>query len=720
MDAGAGNPLALIELHGVLTEEQRRGTEAVSEPLPPGVTLQRMFERRVSRLPKATRESLLVAAASFTPALEPVLAACAALGIDSGALEPAEVEGIVRISTERIEFGHPLLRGAVYQSANPPERRRAHRALSEHTDADSRSWHLATATIEPDTAVADELEATARRASERGAYTAAADALERASRLSEDAEARSRRLLAAGVAAATGGAYERGVALMELAKEIDDPSTRAAVRHRLGLATLNGGLGNSGDTYAMLTEEAERIAPIDPAAAAAIYADAGVAAAIAGNCPLVLESAERAADVLPPDADTPTRGQVHSILGHGLILRGRTAEGRDNLDVAGRLLAEIDPLSVAAQTIAFALGSRRCTGQERLLREEAESLERAAREAGAGGLFPYYGVLVADGAFRSGDWEATERGIAEAVEGAQESGQLASLAIALAVAARLHAAKGDEELARAEVARATEISERPGYGNPVVWGKAALAGLALAQGRVTDAIEDLELVQRLLEVGGLEDPLVVPWAPDLVEAYAAAGRMQDAARIAGIIGAQADRNGTPLAAALAAHCDGVVAEDSFAPAFERALDLHEEGEWPFERARTLLAFGARLHRARLRTEARERLRTALESFERLGANAWVERTNSELRAAGAVRRDPISDPDELTAQEVRVALAVARGATNREVAEELFLSPKTIEFHLGRVYRKLGIHSRTELAALAAEGRLEPGRSLGPTAKDAA
>jgi DNA-binding CsgD family transcriptional regulator len=177
---------------------------------------------------------------------------------------------------------------------------------------------------------------------------------------------------------------------------------------------------------------------------------------------------------------------------------------------------------------------------------------------------------------------------------------------------------------------------------------------------------------------------------------------------------RAERNGTPLARALAERCEGLVRDERLEEPFERALDLHAEANSPFEHARTLLAFGSRLHRARRRADARERLREALDSFERLGASPWAQRAQAELRAAGAVKRAPVGDPDELTGQEARVALAVARGATNREVAAELFLSPKTIEFHLGHVYRKLGIHSRTELAALAAKGRLEPGVSADP------
>jgi len=209
----------------------------------------------------------------------------------------------------------------------------------------------------------------------------------------------------------------------------------------------------------------------------------------------------------------------------------------------------------------------------------------------------------------------------------------------------------------------------------------------------------------LIEGTGLEEPVIVPWEPDLVEAYTRQGRADDARRVLARLERLADRTGSLVARAAAARCRGMV-DDDFEPAFITALALDDQRPMPFERARTLLAFGRRLHRARRRAEARERLREALGGFGQLGARAWAEQAEAELNAAGARRR---REPDDstLTPQELRVAAAVQRGASSRDIAADLFLSPKTVEFHLRQIYRKLGVHSRTQLIAALAE-RAQP------------
>jgi DNA-binding CsgD family transcriptional regulator len=203
---------------------------------------------------------------------------------------------------------------------------------------------------------------------------------------------------------------------------------------------------------------------------------------------------------------------------------------------------------------------------------------------------------------------------------------------------------------------------------------------------------------------------VIPWQPDLIETYLRLGRHDDAELALDAFGHVARKTERASALAAAARCRGLLAaEDGFEAEFEKALDLHGAAQMPFECARTELCLGECLRRARRRADARAPLRSALETFERLGASPWAERARSELAASGetARRRDPYA-AEELTPQELQVALVVARGATNREAGASLFLSPKTIEAHLGRVYRKLNVRSRTELAhLLGSEGALE-------------
>jgi DNA-binding CsgD family transcriptional regulator len=705
LDLTVGNPLALLALPPLLGEDQRSGLEPLERVPAPGGVLRDAFERRVAALPPDSRAALLVAAAGER-SLRPVVGACEELGIPRAALERAEADGIVSIGGDAIEFSHPLLRGVVYEGADPAERRRAHAALAKHSDGDARAWHLAEAALGPDAEAAAALEMAGVSATMRGAHSTATQAFERAALASEDGDARARLLLAAAVAAGMAAGYERAAALLEPVAEIEAGETRARIRHVLALVTLVGGSRPARANVEMLAAEAERVAAGDAALAALLWADAGLAAIVGGDCPTALSLSERAAAALPDGTVAEMRCHVHAVHGMGLALRGRTAEARAALDAAGELLPHAHPLSPSTQSISFALHARICTGQQRRLRDEALSLGAGGRDAGTIGLLPYYLLIAADAAYRLGDWDAAAREAGEAVAIADESGQRGPLAVALMVLARVHAARGEEAEARAAAGRGIEVAAPPGYRSAELWARGLLGFLELGLGRADEAIAELEATERLTAEAGLADPLIVPWAPDLAEAYARAGRDDDARRVAAALAERAEASGVPLALALAERCRGIAAEDGFDERFERALELHDGADAPFETARTELAYGSRLHRARRRVDARKRLRAALERFEQLGAAPWAERARAELRAAGAIRRSAVNDPDELTAQEMRVARAVAHGATNAEVAAELFLSPKTIEFHLGRVYRKLGIRSRTELASLAADGQL--------------
>jgi DNA-binding CsgD family transcriptional regulator len=372
---------------------------------------------------------------------------------------------------------------------------------------------------------------------------------------------------------------------------------------------------------------------------------------------------------------------------------------------AARCTDAVDPLAPAAQWLNVLLRARLAGGDLEGVGAECDDLSRRSRDAGA--LWPLAASLTvgAEADYRLGDWDAAVDGSAEAIRVARDSDQGVWAGYALVTRARLDAARGREEASRTAVRAALPIAEPIPAGRRFVY--AALGFLELGLDRIAEAIDALETVERAVASSGIDDQVLVPWGPDLVEAYARAGRGDDARRVMAMIEAVSARAGTAIVAAPVARCRGLL-DEAFPDHFAEALRLHDARPMPFERARTLLAYGRRLHRARRRGEARERLDEALAGFERLGAEPWAAQARAELRAAGA-RRGPARRPG-LTPQERRVASAAARGATNREIAAELFLTPKTIEFHLGNVYRKLGVRSRTELAARLAAQTAPPSR----------
>lgn len=707
VEVAHGNPLALLELPTLLTEDQRRGLAPITTSLVPGSGLRRAFEQRLGRLSPAARTVALLAAASSGTAAAPVVAACRELGVELDAIDEAEVAHVLVAGADHLTLVHPLLRGVILAAASGPDRRRAHAALARHTDPDARAWHLAAASVGPSAEAADALDEAGWRAVARGAHMAAADAFDRSASLTDDPVARQQRRMVAAVESGFGGEYERAaVNLDEIAAQAD-PQLALAARHLQALVCLVGGIRPVLENCDALERDALEVSADLPELGASMFADAAMVAIVGGDARRALAAAEEAERVLPVGAAALTRCQVAAMRGMALALRGEPTLARKSLEAASALLGEIDALSPAAGSVSFGLHGWICLGEEARLRDEVLALGGEVRIAGARGLLPHYLLVAADAALRLGRWEEARAEVDEAIEIAELCGQRGPLAAALVVRARLRAATGDDAGARADAALVTDLARHAGYTTSALGARAALGFLELGLGRIPEALDVLERVAQDAERAGIADPLTILWMPDLVEVFCRAGRSDEALRLVDTMEVRAADGAVPLAGALAARCRGLVG-DEFDARFGEALALHERAGAPFERARTLLAYGARLHRARRRLDARERLREALAVFDGLGAAPWAERARAELRAAGAIRRMAAGDPDELTAQEARIALAVARGATNREVAAELYISPKTVEFHLGRVYRKLGLRSRTELAALVAEGALEP------------
>ncbi|MEZ5102356.1 MAG: AAA family ATPase [Thermoleophilia bacterium] len=693
--AAAGSPLALVELPGTLTDDERAGRAPLATPLRPGRRLQQVFDGHIAALPGATRLALAIAAASGSEGLRPVAAACARAGVELDALLPAEAIGIVRLGDDRVRFSHPLARGAAYHDAPADDRRRAHRALAAIETGAAAAWHPAAAAVGPDAEAAAALEAVAAEAAARRGYAVAADALERAGRLTGEPDAAAARFLGAAHAALAAGRGEQALrALAELHHCAPAGPLAVEAAHLRGIGELWG--GHVGRASEQLEAVAEPLAAPAPEHAARILADAAVAATVAGACVRALALAERAHALLDEAAGPQTRAPVLAILAWSLVLRGRTDEARPILHEVERLAADVDPFSPAAQSLLLALNVRLPFEEHVRAFEESAALVEAARNAGALGVLPMLLQVVVDSGQRLGRWAGLHELASEGIALAQETGQRGPRAQLLLTRARLDAATGDEAGCREALARARTIVEPAGIGSLLTFACAVEGFLELGLGRVDEAIAALEEVERVTLEHGLEEPTLVPWAPDLVEAYVRAGRADDARRVADLLGRQAALVGTRSAGALAARTAGLVADDFDAP-FAEALACHDVTPLPFERARTLLAYGSRLHRARRRVEARERLREARAILADLGAAPWLARCDAELAAAGA--RERPSAGNELTSQELAVARAAAGGATTREIAAALFLSPKTVEFHLGRVYRKLGVRSRAALAA---------------------
>jgi DNA-binding CsgD family transcriptional regulator len=341
------------------------------------------------------------------------------------------------------------------------------------------------------------------------------------------------------------------------------------------------------------------------------------------------------------------------------------------------------------------------TGEYQGALGNCENTIAASRERGAAAPLQMALGQRAELKRRLGDWVQARADAEESIRLAHETGQAVQGFYPYVIQLRLEAALGlDGALSRVDEMHAIATAAK--LGSVLAYLSAGELLAALTSGDVAKAVERGRHTRDLLDEQGMRDPSVIQWRADFVEALVRASETDEAAAETRIFSEQAAPTEQAWANAAAARCRGLTAdEESFAGAFEQALEWHARGADPFERARTELAYGERLRRAQRPSEARGHLRAALEVFEALEAEPWARKVRGELRASGAAAppsRAPVSR--ELTAQELEVALIVGGGATNREAAASLFLSPKTVEAHLGRIYRKLGVRSRTELAAL--------------------
>ena len=704
VDGCAGNPLALIELAGALTAPQLTGAAPLPDPLPVGPHLEQALLRPLEDLPEPTRRALLLAATE-NGSPEVLARALTMEGLSMADFEPAERARVVLVGPARLRFRHPLVRAAVYAGAAGPDRRGAHRAhaaaagsLGDAGALDRRAWHRAMGATGPDEMIARALEDAAARAAGRTAYAAACEALEAPARLSPEPAERGRRLTAAAQSALAAGAFDRAARLFDevIALAAERGQVLRAMVGRGNVEMLNGSTRAAVD---MLTAAGERMREESAAAGAALLVQAVLPCLLRRDLERARDLSARAA-ALVPDPDPALAAQLAAAQAISATYSG-TPTPLDEADAAElrRQAAEGEPLGFVwsvGHLISLNLRERYADALAGL-----DAVIGAAREHGTPSLLPWPLAVRADVRRRTGRLPQAAADAAEAVRMAEDTGQAPLAGFALAVEAMLHAITGDAAACRERAARAVEIGVRTESHNLSWYADGALGLLALSQGDLTRAGERFGALERRYRATGDFHPLLDGHGADIVETLIRTGEDSHARDVLAFLQAQAARADAAWTLAGLERCRGMLAgDDAFEAHMEAALAQHDRTDTPFERARTLLALGERRRRARRVRHAREPLTDALETFESLGAVRWAEWARRELRAAGT-RAHPArpTATGGLTPQELQVALTVARGATNREAATALLISPKTVEYHLARVYAKLGVRSRAELAA---------------------
>lgn len=704
LDLAHGNPLALIELPRALSDDERLGRSPLPDPLRVGEVIRTAFRRRLDALDDETRRGLIVVAAGGDDAVEPVLAACERVGSSLAALERAEGAGVLSIGTGRVVFAHPLIRALVLELAPAPEMRAAHRALAEAIAADRgqerRAWHLAWAAVGMDEEAAAALEQAGGAAAARTAYSSATDAMVRSAALSTADDDRARRLLQAAQLAHVAGRMPASVALLGQAAEcVRDPGLEAEIDHLRGMVLIY--TGPMEDGVRVLFDNADRVAAHSPERAALMLVDSSMSWGMAGHPAMCIVSCERALRLGPlPDA---IRAKLDVAMANSLLFVGRGEEAMALAATLEPIVAGFDPVGGDYQAVICGIVVHTYLGEFAVAEREVERAVGACRAAGALGPLAFYLAMGADLAYRRSNWAAGAAAAQEAAQIAEETGQVPIAAYAYAVLARLEATCGADAFCRRHLETSATLAALAGSTALDAWNGHALGLLELARGNLDTVIDTLEGVATMWRREEVRCAEAVRWRQDIIEAYARSGRVTDARRHLRELAEEATLTGTAATHALVARGRGLIAGGDHERHFEEALALHARLPIPIDVARTHLVYGERLRRDRRRAKAREHLTAALEGFEALGARPWTERARNELAAAGVRTASPQSPVTErLTPRELQVALAVARGATNREAASALFLSEKTVERHLSATYAKLGVRSRSELTRLLA------------------
>ena len=700
-----GNPFFALELGRALLT--RDVSPAPGEPLPVPATLNELVRERLAGLPTAASQAALAVSALSRPTVE--LVAAAAGGRGGAALEKAAAAGVLEVADGRVRFSHPLLASIVYAQTPPARRRELHARLAELVDdPDEQALHLALAASGPDARVAATVEDAARRARARGAPHSAAELWDRARMLTppDDRDASRRAIEAAECHLEAGDTDRARLLLEEVVARLPAGRERAFALTRLAWVTsFRHGWTVSVDLFRDALAEigadpAARI-EIERGLAWSIHETGDVAAAEL-HARAALELAERLqepgvlASALADMAFFQTirgRGIPTALIERALELEDPQDEWRSILGrsrpawVHGMLLEWAGDLDAARSTLSALRDTVLARGDEHTLAYVAHHLGRVE--------------------FLAGNWELASHYAAESLEITVQTAQEEQRPFALTLRAFVDAHLGRVAEARAATDEGLPLALAVGA-VPARLEMIAVRGfLEYSLGEAREAHRFLGPLPRAVAEAGFGEPALFRFHGDAIETLLALGEHDAATALLAELEEQARATGRVWALTIASRCRALLSaaagdSDAAYASLDRALELHEQLQEPFERGRTLLVRGTLQRRNRKKRPARESLTQALAMFDELGARLWSERAQAELRRIGG--RAPAS-PGVLTPTEERVAALVAAGRTYREVADALFISPKTVQWNLSKIYRKLGVRSRAELAAKLAAGQ---------------
>jgi DNA-binding CsgD family transcriptional regulator len=692
-----GNPLALLELPRGLTPAELAGGFGLPDRGPLSGRIERSFLRRFESLPRDSRWLLVTAAAEPIGDVTLLWRALDRIGIAPEAVGPAEATGLIELGA-RVRFRHPLVRSAIYRAAAAPARQQVHHALAEATDPeadpDRRAWHRAHATAGLDEEVARELELSADRAKGRGGVAAAAAFLERAAELSPDPAHRGARALAAAQAKLEAGAPEAADALLSTA-ELAPLDELQRARLQMLRAQIAFAVRHGSDAPSLLLDAARRLVSLDAALAREACLEALAAAIFADG----LENTRDARAIARDAAPAARPPEPRDLLLDGLATR--VAEG---------YAAAVTPLREALE--AFGRADDADTADNRWLwlacrvasdlwdHTTWEALAtrglRLARESGALSILPMAGSYRAGVHVHAGQYRAAWTLLEEASAVTHATG-----ATPLVQAKPILAAwQGHEEEALALIENGRRVAAATGQGMALSMIDNAHAVLMNGLGRYEEA---LAAAERACAHG--EHSLYAHVLVELIEAAVRCDQPQSAAEGLARLADRTQASGSDWALGLEARSRALVTPGPAAePLYQEALQRLARAPVPPYLARAQLVYGEWLRRHNRRLDARRELRAAHDTLSRIGAGAFAERARRELTATGeTVRRLTVETRDVLTPQEAQVARLAQKGHTNPQIGAELFISPRTVEYHLHKVFTKLGIGSRKELRAALAD-----------------